>query len=69
MAGQQADVRTDGRETTGRTLKRRGLMAAAAALVVGIAAKQTSEPVWAATDTVFTASGGTGTAFQTSGTA
>jgi hypothetical protein len=43
-------------------------MAAAAALVVGIAAKQTSEPVWAATDTVFTASGGTGTAFQTSGT-
>ncbi|MDQ6906588.1 MAG: hypothetical protein M3176_07150 [Chloroflexota bacterium] len=45
----QRPMETEAQEQDGRgkTLKRRGLMAAAAALVAGIAAKQTSQPVGA----------------------
>src|SRR6476659_2090380 len=49
-----------------RTMKRRGLIAGAAALVAGIAAKQAAQPVRAVEvdGTNFVASGGSGTAFS-----
>jgi len=45
---QQPNGRTDAQKTTGTAMKRRGLMAAAAALVAGMVAKQASVPVAAA---------------------
>ena len=42
-----------GKETTGKSLKRRGILAAAGAVVAGIVAKQTSEPVAAAASMMF----------------
>ena len=61
-----SDDRTDGQ---GRALKRRGLIAGAAALVAGIVAKQTSQPVSAAAGPAdyFTATGSADTGFLTSG--
>jgi hypothetical protein len=55
-------------QRTGTTMKRRGLLAGAAALVAGIAAKQTSQPVAAITDTNFVATGAA-TNFDAQGTA
>jgi len=52
----QVDGRIDEREGTGRVLKRRGLIAGAAALMAGIVATRTAEPVGA------TAGGTNGTA-------
>jgi DNA transposition AAA+ family ATPase len=44
MSGQrQADGNIREQETIGKTLKRRGILAAAAAAVAGIVAKQTSQ--------------------------
>jgi hypothetical protein len=51
-------------ETTSKTMKRRGILAAAGAVVAGIAAQQTSQSVRAAADTNFVATGGSGTAFN-----
>jgi hypothetical protein len=58
-------------QQTGTAMKRRGLLAGAAALVAGIAAKQMAQPVAAASDTQFTATGaGSGNAdFDARGTA
>ncbi len=39
----QPDARTVVQETTGKAMKRRGILAAAAALVAGIVGKQTSQ--------------------------
>jgi hypothetical protein len=49
MAYQHSDERIR-QESTGTTMKRRGLLAGAAALVAGIAAKQAAQPVSAGTD-------------------
>src|SRR5436190_9855617 len=62
---------TGDEETTGvqagKALKRRGLIAGAAALAAGIAAKQASQPVVATTiDTRFIANGTTGSGFSAS---
>lgn len=57
MAGQrQVDERGDGQESAGKALKRRGILAAAGAVVAGIVAKQTSQSVAAISGT-----GGDGT--------
>ena len=48
MGQQCADEHTHGQETPGRVLKRRGILAAAGAVVAGIVAKQASVPVAAA---------------------
>jgi hypothetical protein len=51
MAGQQQmDEHTHTQETTGKALKRRGILAAGAAVVAGIVAKQTAQSVAANTD-------------------
>ncbi len=60
----RAGGRTDGRETTGKTLKRRGILAAAGVAVAGIVAKQASESVAAISDVSYVATGGSGTAFD-----
>src|SRR4051812_39474449 len=52
---------------TRHSLGRRGLVAGAAALVAGIVAKQTSQPVAASIDVRFEANGSTGAAFFTTG--
>lgn len=50
MAAQQRmDDQTDGQSNSGKTLKRRGILAAAGAVVAGIVAKQTQQPVEALT--------------------
>ena len=43
--GSGGDGHRHGEETTGKTLKRRGILAAAGAVVAGIVAKQASQPV------------------------
>jgi hypothetical protein len=63
MVEQHADERIQ-RDHTGTAIKRRGILAAAGAIVAGIVAKGTSQPVRAATDTNFVAHNGTGTAFH-----
>ena len=51
MAGQRhADEHTHDQGTTGTAMKRRGILAAAAAMVAGIVAKQTGQPVAAGSD-------------------
>lgn len=55
----------DRTEGMGTALKRRGLIAGAAALVAGIVAKQTSQPVAAGTDSMFYANGSGGAGFFT----
>ncbi len=59
MAGERADERTHG-ERSGTSVKRRGILAAAAAVVAGLVARQASVPVQASggfTQTNFTATG------------
>ena len=59
------DSDSDTRSPEPRTtpLRRRGLMAAAAALVAGLAVERSAAPVCAASDPNFTATGGNNTAF------
>lgn len=57
MVGEHADVRLDRQGGRGTTLKRRGILAAAGAIVAGIAAKRAASPAAALTDTVFVATG------------
>ncbi len=47
MTGQRRDDGIHKQEETGKVVKRRGILAAAGAMVAGIAAKQTSQPVGA----------------------
>ncbi len=47
MAERQADERAGGQAGSGRALKRRGILAAAGAVVAGLVAKQASQPVGA----------------------
>ncbi|MHB8645914.1 MAG: hypothetical protein ACYDAR_09030 [Thermomicrobiales bacterium] len=63
MTEQQAE-RVREWEGVPKALKRRGIFAAAGAVVAGIVAKQTSLPVRASSDTNFVATGGSGTAFN-----
>ncbi|MHB8647311.1 MAG: hypothetical protein ACYDAR_16105, partial [Thermomicrobiales bacterium] len=52
MNEQCADERTEAQTGSGKALKRRGILAAAGAVVAGVVAKQTAEPVLAATLTL-----------------
>ncbi len=62
----QTDERTDAHAGVGTAIRRRGLVAGAAALVAGIVATQTATPVTADTvDTRFHATGMTGIAYDT----